>query len=47
MQVAGEPVVLFQVAGAMVGASGRDNTGTMLRSHGATEQSDPLRIQYR
>ncbi|CAD1478010.1 unnamed protein product [Heterotrigona itama] len=47
VQVAGKPVVLFQVARAMVGASGRDNTGTMLRSHGAAEQSDPLRIQYR
>lgn len=46
MQIAGEPIVLFQVAGAMVGTFGSDNTRTMLRSSGTTEQPGSLRIQH-
>lgn len=47
MQIARKPIVLFQIAGAMVGTFGSNNTRTMLRTGGTTEQPDPVWIQHR
>lgn len=44
VQVAGELIILFQIAGPMVGTIRCDNSRTMFCSSGATEQSDSIWI---
>lgn len=47
VQIAGEPVILLQIAGAVVGAFGSDNTRAMFRTRRTTDEPDSLWFQHR
>lgn len=47
VQIARQSFVLFQIAGAVVGAAGGDHIGAVHGPRRSTQQSRPLWIQYR
>lgn len=47
VQTARQPSVLFQIAGAVVGAARSDNTGAVYGPRGSVQQPRSLRIQHR
>lgn len=47
VQIAWQSSVLFQIAGAMVGAAWSDHTGAMHSPRGTVQQPRPIRIQHR
>lgn len=47
VQTARQPSVLFQIAGAVVGAAGGDHTRAVYSTRGSVQHSRSLRIQHR